>query len=130
MRIPKVGPDTVQQLGQMNEPVYMHQVVENRGGKLIRYADIPQALAEIDAAQGSEWRTHFHVPIFLEEMQTVATTQQFLKEILAIHREAPVTRQLEVETYTWDVLPESYKDVGASAAIARELAWVQDQLTS
>ena len=129
MRIPSVGPDTVQQLGQMNEPVYMHQVVENRGGTLIRYSDIPEALKEIDAAQGSEWRTHFHVPIFLEEMQTVATTQQFLKDILAIHKEQPVTEQLEVETYTWDVLPESYKSVGVSAAIARELAWVQDQLS-
>ena len=129
MRIPSVGPDTVQQLGQMNEPVYMHQVVENRGGTLIRYSDIPEALKEIDAAQGSEWRVHFHVPIFLEEMQTVATTQQFLKDILAIHKEQPVTEQLEVETYTWDVLPESYKSVGVSAAIARELAWVQDQLS-
>ncbi len=129
MRIPSVGPDTVQQLGQMNEPVYMHQVVENRGGTLIRYSDIPEALKEIDAAQGSEWRTHFHVPIFLEEMQTVATTQQFLKDILAIHKEQPVTEQLEVETYTWDVLPESYKSVGVSAAIARELTWVQDQLS-
>ncbi len=129
MRIPKVGPETVQQLGQMNEPVYMHQVVEKRGGELIRYPDIPEALVEIDAAQGSEWRTHFHVPIFLEEMQTVATTQQFLKDILAIHKEAPVTEQLEVETYTWDVLPESYTNVGVSAAIARELAWVKDQLT-
>ena len=130
MRIPKVGPETAQQLGQMNEPVYMHQVVENRRGTLIRYPDIPQALKHIEAAQGSEWRTHFHVPIFLEEMQTVATTQQFLKDILAIHKNQPVTEQLEVETYTWDVLPESYKNVGVSAAISRELAWVRDQLTT
>ena len=129
MRIPSVGPETVQQLGQMNEPVYMHQVVENRGGELIRYSDIPEALKEIDAAQGSEWRTHFHVPIFLEEMQNVATTQQFLKDILTIHKEQPVTEQLEVETYTWDVLPENYRNVGVSAAIARELAWVRDQLS-
>lgn len=129
MRIPTVGADTAQQLGQMDEPVYMHQVVENRDGQLIRYPDIIQALENVDAAHGSEWRTHFHVPIFLEEMQTVATTQQFLKDILAVHKENPVTEQLEVETYTWDVLPESYRNVGVSAAIARELSWVRDQLT-
>jgi hypothetical protein len=128
MRFKSVGPDTVSKLSQMNEPVYMHQVVENRGGKLIRYSDIPEALKEIDAAQGSEWRTHFHVPIFLEEMQNVATTQQFLKDILAIHKKEPVTDQLEVETYTWDVLPESYKNVGISSAISRELSWVCEQL--
>ena len=128
MRFPSVGPDTYKQLSQMNEPVYMHQVVENRGGKLIRYSDIPEALKEIEAAQGSEWRTHFHIPIFLEEMKNVSTTQQFLKDVLAIHKEQPVTEQLEVETYTWDVLPESYKHVGVSSAIIRELSWVCEQL--
>ncbi len=128
MRIPCVDGNTARQLGQMNEPVYMHQVVENRDGTLIRYADIPEALENLAAAQGSEWRTHFHVPIFLHEMQTVATTQQFLKDILALHREQPVTEQLEVETYTWDVLAEEYRNVGVSTAIARELAWVRDQL--
>ena len=61
-------------------------------------------------------------------MQTVATTQQFLKDILAINKAQPVTEQLEVETYTWDVLPDSYKNIGVSAAISRELAWVRDQL--
>lgn len=128
MRIPVVGADTERLLGQMNEPVYMHQVVENRKGQLIRYPDIPEALENLEAAQGSEWRTHFHVPIFLEEMQNVATTQQFLKDILAVHRKAPVTEQMEVETYTWDVLPVDYRNVGVSAAIARELQWVRDQL--
>ena len=57
---------------------------------------------------------HFHVPIFLERMQHFDTTQGFLKEILALQREAPFTRQLEVETYTWDVLPEQYRGVDAA----------------
>jgi len=128
MRIPLVGAGTVEQLQAMDEPVYMHQVIQNRDGTLTRYPDIPDALQAMDAAQGSEWRIHFHVPIFLEEMRSVATTQQFLKDVLAIHAEAPVTEHLEVETYTWDVLPESYRTAGLSAAIARELAWVRDQL--
>ena len=36
---------------------------------------------------------------------------------------------LEVETYTWDVLPAEYRNVPVSEAIAREMAWVRDQLT-
>ncbi len=78
----------------------------------------------------SEWRIHFHVPIFLEELETFGTTQAFLREILALHRADPISPHLEVETYTWDVLPEQYRNVSVSEAIAREMAWVRDQLLS
>jgi hypothetical protein len=47
---------------------------------------------------------------------------------MLIQRDTPVTNQLEVETYTWDVLPETYRNAGVSTAIARELSWVRDQL--
>ena len=77
---------------------------------------------------GSEWRIHFHVPIFLAEMQHFSTTQDFLREILALHLEQPISDHLEVETYTWDVLPERYRGVPVAQAIARELNWVRRQL--
>jgi hypothetical protein len=35
---------------------------------------------------------------------------------------------LEVETYTWDVLPPEYKALDMNAAIARELAWTRARL--
>jgi hypothetical protein len=128
MRIPRVGLATAEQLQSFVEPVYLHQVVERGPDGLVRYTDLPDALANLEPAVGREWRIHFHVPIFLEEMAEVGTTQAFLRDILAIQRDTPITNQLEVETYTWDVLPETYRNVGVSAAIARELAWVRDQL--
>lgn len=128
LRFPSVDDDTAEQLKAMEEPVYLHQVVENRAGKLIRYADIAGALQIIDSAYGSEMRVHFHVPVFLEKMQAVATTQEFLKNILAIHAESPITEHLEVETYTWNVLPDKYRRTCVSTAIARELTWVREQL--
>ncbi len=130
LRIPSIGSNSGAQLAAMDEPVYMHQVVENRDGEIRRFSDIPDALETIDSAQGAEWRIHFHVPVFLEEMQNMGTTQHFLKEILAIHAASPVTEQLEVETYTWDVLPETYRTAGLGAAISRELHWVREQLVS
>ena len=78
---------------------------------------------------GSEWRVHFHVPIFLERLEKFDTTQAFLRDILALHRANPISPHLEVETYTWDVLPAEYRNVAVSEAIAREMAWVRDQLT-
>jgi hypothetical protein len=63
-------------------------------------------------------------------MEHFSTTQNFLRDILALHRETPISDHLEVETYTWDVLPERYRGVPVGQAIARELKWVVDQLTS
>jgi sugar phosphate isomerase/epimerase len=128
LRVARFGPQSARQLAAFAEPVYLHQVVRRANGALKRYVDLPQALAEAAAAQGSEWRVHFHVPIFLERMEHFDTTQAFLAEILALHRAEPISAHLEVETYTWDVLPESYRKADLSAAIARELAWVKGQL--
>ena len=128
LKIAAVGAATKDQLGPFDEPVYLHQVVQNAGGEFVRYLDLPDALAQAETANGSEWRIHFHVPIFLEAMQDFDTTQDFLRAILTLHRDEPISEHLEVETYTWDVLPERYRNVGVSAAIARELTWVRDVL--
>lgn len=130
LRIRSVESTTAERLRPFDEPVYLHQVVERRGTELQRYLDLPEALDGIDEAQGNEWRIHFHVPIFLEEIENFSTTQDFLREILALHREDPITEHLEVETYTWDVLPPHHRDVEVSTAIARELTWVKEWLAS
>jgi len=71
---------------------------------------------------------HFHVPIFLAEMKDFGTTQAFLLDILDFHRADPITQHLEVETYTWSVLPARVREVPIEDAIARELLWVQGEL--
>jgi sugar phosphate isomerase/epimerase len=129
LRIPDVTAETPETLRGFDEPVYLHQAIERRGDELVRYLDLPEALSAIDQAIGHEWRVHFHVPIFLDELQHFSTTQDFLKQILALHREQTISSHLEVETYTWDVLPERYRGVDVSTAIARELNWVRQELS-
>ncbi len=128
LRIPEVTAATPLMLSGFDEPVYLHQVIERRGADLVRYLDLPAAIAALEEAIGHEWRVHFHVPIFLAELQHFATTQDFLKDILAIQRTSPISDHLEVETYTWDVLPKRYREVAVSSAIARELDWVGREL--
>ncbi len=128
LRIAAVGPETAAQLRPFDEPVYLHQVIERRGDRLTRHLDLPDALAGVADSVGAEWRVHFHVPIFLAELRDFSTTQAFLREILALHRRQPISRHLEVETYTWDVLPAHYRQVDVASAIARELAWAIEQL--
>jgi sugar phosphate isomerase/epimerase len=128
LRVTEIGPSSREQLEPFSEPVYLHQTVQSKDGAVTRFVDLPEALAQIDEAHGSEWRIHFHVPIFLEHMRDFSTTQSFLREILAMHRENPISKHLEVETYTWDVLPEQYRGLPVGKAIAREMNWVKGQL--
>jgi hypothetical protein len=107
------------------EGVYLHQVVERRDGRLTRYVDLPDALAATRPhdREPREWRVHFHVPLFRERLGVFLNTQQYLREVLSILRQEPSCRHLEVETYTWDVLPEQYRQEDIVTAVARELQW-------
>ena len=128
LRVAAFDEASARQLAAFAEPVYLHQAVQKANGLLTRFVDLPQALAAGGAAAGAELRVHFHVPVFLEQMAHFGTTQAFLAEILALHRADPISRHLEAETYTWDVLPASYRSADLSSAIARELNWVKARL--
>jgi sugar phosphate isomerase/epimerase len=112
------------------EGVYLHQVVERRDGRLVRYLDLPEALdaAQRDGAGPREWRIHFHVPLFREELGRFASTQDYLRGVLGLLRQEAHAPHLEVETYTWDVLPEAFRREDIASAVARELRWVLDEL--
>jgi hypothetical protein len=128
LRIARVDAAARTALAAFDEPTYLHQVVARRGKELTRLPDLPEALGRGASADGEEWRVHFHVPIFVAALPDFSTTQDFLKEILALHRATPVSPHLEVETYTWGVLPEALNGDGMETAVARELEWVKDRL--
>jgi len=128
LKVAALDAESARHLAAFAEPVYLHQAVQRSNGTLVRFVDLPQALAAGGAVAGAELRVHFHVPVFLEQMAHFGTTQAFLAEILALHRADPISRHLEAETYTWDVLPASYRSADLSSAIARELNWVKARL--
>jgi hypothetical protein len=70
------------------------------------------------------------VPLYREELGAFTNTQAYLRELLALQKAAPFTQQVEVETYTWDVLPEAQRSSGLVASIARELSWVRERLVA
>ncbi|RLB40819.1 MAG: sugar phosphate isomerase, partial [Deltaproteobacteria bacterium] len=71
---------------------------------------------------------HFHVPIFLAELKPFENTQSFLRELLALHASIGLSQHLEVETYTWEVLPAAWRQTDVEGAIARELSWAKNCL--
>jgi len=129
LRMPELTQNAVNALKQFDDAVYLHQVVEHGPGGVKRYADLPEALATANGkADGREWRVHCHVPIFMDNLGEFSSTRAFISEVLAIHKRQPVSAQLEVETYTWNVLPEHLRTGGMELAVARELNWVMDTL--
>jgi len=96
---------------------------------LKRYPDLPEALQDADNAATQEWRSHFHVPLFIEDYGLLQSTQEDIRTVLSIQRSHPFTSHLEVETYTWEVLPEALK-VPLSESIIREMEWVKNYLNT
>jgi hypothetical protein len=113
---------------RFNEPVYLHQVVAKKNdGKLLLYPDMPLALADSNNKDVVEWRAHYHVPLFVDSYGVLESTQGDIETVLGIHEADPFTFHLEVETYTWEVLPQEMR-LPISESISRELKWVIDIL--
>lgn len=120
---------TYRAIAAFDEPTYLHQVVARLAdGTLNHYDDLPDALADFDATTHREWRVHFHVPLFLETYGLLQSTQRHVVEVLTRQRTQPFTSQLEIETYTWGVLPTDLQ-LPISDSISREMAWVNRLLT-
>ena len=133
VRIPRVNAAAVRALREYADSVYLTQTVERRDGRLQRHLNLQDAFAAFEQDPGGEreWRCHFHVPVFLEELgEHFRTTRFAIEEALAFHRRQPLSAQLEIETYTWDVLPEHLKTGDIVDYVVLELEWVRAQLTS
>ncbi|AUD06553.1 metabolite traffic protein EboE [Spirosoma pollinicola] len=117
--------ETVRQaFEEFNEPTYLHQVVARTNyGELLRFPDLPEALAALNDTH-AEWRAHFHVPLFVSDYGVLKSTQDDIREVLRLQSDRMFTNQLEVETYTWGVLPNELKKELVDS-IEREMKWVQ-----
>jgi hypothetical protein len=115
-----------QQLGAFVEPRYLHQTMVRRAGVAAPefFEDLPEALRATDAL---EYRTHFHVPIFLERFGLLEAMQDAIRACLAALRPGEC-EHFEVETYAWSVLPEALRVAELAEGIAREMDWLRRRL--
>ena len=124
------SPQARETLEGFAEPRFLHQTRERTPDGVTGVDDLPEALAG-GLPASSEWRVHFHVPIHHPGEDT---TQRELLEALdaLVGGDEPVTRHLEVETYTWTVLPPGERptdDDGLIEGLARELDWTKSRLS-
>ena len=128
--VPEVSEESVRELERFTETIYLSQTCELRDGTVTRYLNLGDAIAAWRAAPGGrrEWRTHFHVPVFLDDLGPFRTTRFAIEQALAAHLAQPQSTHLEIETYTWDVLPAHLKSGDITDYVVRELEWVLGRL--
>jgi sugar phosphate isomerase/epimerase len=118
-------------LRKFADEVYLHQVVaRNPDGRLSFYQDLPDALADPVAAAAVEWRIHFHVPLHSPAAPPFANTNDHLLGALDVLAENPgLCSHLEMETYTWEVLPPELKSRSVVDQLAAEYEYTLARLT-
>jgi hypothetical protein len=118
----------LQTLQPFAESTYLHQVIAQKAdGSLVRYRDLGEALGDWLGTDAQEWRTHFHVPLFIRDYPWMSSTQVDIQETLAYLVQQPICQHLEIETYTWEVLPAAMK-LDIATSIQREYEWILAQI--
>ncbi|MFD6165831.1 metabolite traffic protein EboE [Oerskovia sp. NPDC060287] len=136
------APEARAAVGQFVEKRYIHQVRELApSGDVLPVDDLPDALGDGGARPGlpgeGPWRVHFHVPLHHEPAAPLSATTDVLRAAVEAVRAAPHGDEahLDVETYTWAVLPPDSPAFASDepgeplvAGIAAELRWATDHL--
>jgi sugar phosphate isomerase/epimerase len=119
--------EATEALREYAEPRFLHQTRSPAGASA---DDLDEAL---DAQMPGPWRIHYHVPLHAEPLPPLTSTVDVLRSALAALMQGDSARcdHLEVETYTWNVLPPARRPQGPEAlaeGIAAELAFARDEL--
>ena len=129
LKVPEVTEEAVEMLTRFGDTVYLTQTMQRRDGRITRFLNLEDALSSLQSDPGPrEWRVHFHVPVFLDDLGPFRTTRDAISDALEVHRRQPLSAQLEIETYTWDVLPDEFKTGDIVDYVCRELEWVKGVL--
>lgn len=106
---PGQRPEALEALSRYVEPRYLHQTFARQSnGSIVRQVDLDHHLTSAPSSEFREapvWRVHFHVPVDAEQLGPLGTTRNELKRALKVIPELDYAPHLEVETYTWEVLP-------------------------
>lgn len=124
-------------LGDFADDIYLHQVVSrDASGELTRFRDLPEALETKHKAQSTkhaaeplEWRIHFHIPLHASPEAPFEDTRDHIVETFDLLAADPsLCQHMEMETYTWEVLPESMRSADVVQQLLKEYEWTLGEL--
>jgi hypothetical protein len=122
-----------QALRAFADDVYFHQVIARAAdGGITRHKDLDDALAlhnRLPPATSDEWRIHFHIPLHCPPTPLFDTTADHVQGVLDMLRETPsLCSHLEMETYTWEVMPAELKKRNVVDQLVGEYQWTIAEL--
>jgi sugar phosphate isomerase/epimerase len=122
-------PETLGALAAFADDTYLHQVVSRAAnGKLTRHKDLDVALAGPNSPR-EEWRVHFHIPLHSPPSAWFGNTTDHLLGVLDVLQADPrLCSHLEMETYTWEVMPPELKSRSVVEQLTSEYHWCLDEL--
>ena len=121
------------ELSAFAEDTYLHQViVRSPNAELVRYKDLGDALTAHPLAREpalEEWRIHFHIPLHSPGTTIFRSTIDHLEGVLDLLQQNPkLCSHLEMETYTWEVMPPELKNRSVVEQLVSEYAWTLQRL--
>ncbi|NQZ02006.1 MAG: metabolite traffic protein EboE [Bdellovibrionales bacterium] len=125
------SPISPQAFTHLTDNVYLHQTRAQLGGQVIKtWGDTPNSHVDLNLDEekiADEWRCHFHTPLFVENYEEFVGSQADLLAALgtATQFDFDSETDLEVETYTWGVLPNDLKTASVHDCIIEELKWAE-----
>lgn len=127
----KPTPETMAWLQEFSEDTYLHQVIaKDSAGQLTRFKDLPMAL-ESNSTTAEEWRVHFHIPLHSPGREGLIPTSDHTLDTLDFLKANPgICRHLEMETYTWEVMPDALKSSTVTEQLAKEYDWTLTELSN
>lgn len=132
---PSQNPEGLEALKAYAEPRYLHQTFakfadgSTQSRLDLTIDDLTRTPAD-DFLKAEAWRVHFHVPIYAAELGPLKTTRPDLEEALKAVAVLDYAPHLEVETYTWPVMPgQSSTTSSTGERIAEELQSAADLLS-
>ena len=90
--MPEVTQKTVDALQAFAKTIYLSQTCQKKDGKTTWFLNLEDAFEDWYKNPGPrEWRTHFHVPVFLDDLGAFGTTRFALEQALAFHKKTPLS---------------------------------------
>lgn len=127
LRLADFSEGSLQRLRDFSDEIYLHQVIaRDNAGRLHRYEDLDLALRARSKGrdEAEEWRIHFHIPLHALPQPPLQATSDHIQDTLDFIRVEPdLCHHFEMETYTWEVLPEDMANSSVVDQLVREYQW-------
>ena len=105
-----------------SEPRFLHQVVAKTEDGILKALDLTAVESQDPRWRNAEaWRCHFHVPIWWKGSNHIETTWSDWQETIKAVEQLDENPHLEIETYTWDVIPQDERSLMADGVLTTSI---------